>query len=84
MSQAISPSSGKPYGLKRVCEIWDIARSTIYASRNRSCPASKRGPKPSVEEDRLLNMIQEDIKSSAFKGEGHRKVHAALRKKMSR
>jgi hypothetical protein len=30
MSQAPSPSTGKPYGLARVCRVWSIARSTVY------------------------------------------------------
>jgi len=61
--------------------VWGVARSTLYASRHRSHLVAKRGPRPLVEEDRLLNMIQEDIKSSPFRGEGHRKVHARLKRK---
>ncbi len=30
MSQATSPSTGKPYGLARVCRVWGVARSTVY------------------------------------------------------
>ncbi|MEI6243124.1 MAG: IS3 family transposase [Chlamydiota bacterium] len=80
MGQTISPSSKKTYGLKRVCTVWGVARSTVYAKKRQSC-SGKRGPKPLVEEGRLLEMIQEDIKGSPFKGEGHRKVHARLKRK---
>lgn len=79
MSQTISPSSRRLYGLKRVCTAWSVARSTLYASKKRE--PLQRGPKPLVEENKLLVMIQEDIKSSPFKGEGHRKVHARLKRK---
>jgi len=30
MSQAISPSTGKRYGLARVCRVWGVARSSVY------------------------------------------------------
>ena len=36
MSQALSPSSGRPYGLARVCRIWRVARASVYRHRNRS------------------------------------------------
>lgn len=77
MSQAISPTTGKPYGLKRVCEVWDIARCSFY----RKCRTpEKRGPKPIVEEKILLEKIQKDLQTTPFRGEGHRKVHARLKR----
>lgn len=77
MSQAISPPTGKPYGLKRVCEVWDIARCSFY----RKCRTpEKRGPKPIVEEKILLEKIQKDLQTTPFRGEGHRKVHARLKR----
>ena len=36
MSRALSPSSGQPYGLARVCRIWRVARASVYRHRNRS------------------------------------------------
>ena len=45
MSQATSPSTGKPYGLARVCRVWGIARATIYWQRHeRAMPDARRGP----------------------------------------
>lgn len=81
MSQTISPTSNKPYGLKRVCQIWDVARSTFYRQKQEQRPVCKRGPKPIVPEAILLKNIREDIIQSPFKGEGHRKVHARLKRK---
>lgn len=77
MSRTISRAAKRPYGLKRVCAVWGIARSAFYrASRE----AQKRGPKPQVEENKLLEEIRRDLKQTPFKGEGHRKVHARLKK----
>jgi putative transposase len=85
MSRAISPSTGKSYGLKKVCEVWGIVRSSIYRSMcPQDTPVGKRGPKPLVEDQKLLGLIRDDIKLSPFKGEGHRKVHARLRRKGTR
>ena len=77
MSQTISPTTNKPYGLKRVCETWDIARCTFYRE---CCTPEKRGPKPLVEEKILLEKIQKDLQTTPFSGEGHRKVHARLKR----
>ena len=38
MSRAVSPVSGKPYGLAAVCRVWRLARSGIY--RHLSSPPS--------------------------------------------
>lgn len=89
MSQTISPSKGICYGLKRVCEVWGVSRSTYY-SKQKGCVDEqpiiprKRGPKSDVSDDSLLTMIKEDIASSPFKGEGHRKVHARLKRQKVR
>lgn len=81
MSQTISPSMDKPYGLKRVCQIWEVARSSLYAKREAADkPPNKRGPKPLIKDDQLLSMIQQDIEQTPFKGEGHRKIHARLKR----
>lgn len=85
MSEVISESTGKRYGLQRVCRAWDRSRSSIYARRQRAdeyrdadVPA-RRGPTPKVSDEALLAAIQADLERSPFQGEGHRKVHARLR-----
>jgi len=30
MSQTVSEGSAKPYGVERVCDVWEQARSTFY------------------------------------------------------
>lgn len=79
MSHTISPATNKFYGLKRVCEVWGIARSSLYRKASEKKPG-KRGPKPIVEEAVLLEKIQEDLRKTPFKGEGHRKVHVRLKR----
>jgi len=39
----------------------------------------KRGPKPILSDEELLELIREDLAASPFQGEGHRKVWARLR-----
>ena len=85
MSEAISESTGRPYGLQRVCRVWERARSSVYERRGRASSRpegdlpGRRGPKPKHSDEALLAAIQTDLKRSPFKGEGHRKVHARLR-----
>jgi len=84
MSQTISPETEKPYGIQRVCRIWEQARSSFYhVARQCALPSqpssSRRGPRPSISDEALLGLIRADLASSPFTGEGHRKVWARLR-----
>jgi putative transposase len=83
MSKATSSSAGKPYGLSRVCRVWEVARSTVYAVRARSLgppkPPERRGPKTSLSDEVLTERIREVLAASPFHGEGYRKVWARLR-----
>lgn len=84
MSQAISPSAQRRYGLARVCQVWEVPRSTVYARQARSPatagePPARRGPKPRWDDAALLEQIQAVLDASPFLGEGHRKVWARLR-----
>ena len=83
MSQTVSPSVGRPYGLARVCHVWQVPRSSVYAAkqrRNRPLPLqAKRGPKTAFSDAELTDHIRRAIGQSAFLGEGYRKVWALLR-----
>jgi len=83
MSREVSPATGKAYGLKRVCAALNVSRSTVYARQKaaslpRPTPA-RRGPKPKVSDEALLEAIRADLEASPFVGEGHRKVWARLK-----
>lgn len=85
MSQTTSAGTGKPYGVERVCQVWEQSRSTFYDRQERAQKVasggkpSKRGPAPPVPDDELLVLIRQDLATSLFQGEGHRKVWARLR-----
>ena len=85
MSQTTSATTGRRYGLERVCRTWERSRSALYARRARlQRPASaegprRRGPTPALSDAQLLAAIRSDLARSPFQGEGHRKVHARLR-----
>lgn len=83
MSRAVSPATGKAYGMKRVCGALGICRSTVYARQQAALVSkpepAKRGPKPTVSDEALLDAIRDDLAASPFTGEGHRKVWARLK-----
>jgi len=79
MSGACSVSTGRPFGVRRVCHEWAIARSTFYANREsrpqQPCQAPhKRGPTPTLDDGQLLTAIRDAIEQSPFTAEGHRKA----------
>jgi putative transposase len=80
MSQQVSPSSGRAYGLAQVARVWDVARATIYRQRRppvpRSCRPGPNGPMPDAA---LVEAIHAVLAGSGFHGEGYRKVWARLR-----
>lgn len=85
MAAAISPGTGRAYGVARVCDGFGVARSSFYAWRRQQertdppTPPSRRGPKPALAEAAVLSAIRTDLARSPWIGEGHRKVWARLR-----
>jgi len=86
MSRQASPSTQQRYGVMRVCRVWDVARSTLYAQRAREAvPVEqrpvprKRGPDGPCSDEQLAGHIRADLAETPFHGEGHRKVWARLR-----
>jgi transposase InsO family protein len=81
MSEKTSPTTYLAYGVEMVCAVWKFPRSSFYHSRKILTNAKgKRGRKSSISDNELLNAIRNDINDSPFKGEGHRKVHARLKR----
>ena len=84
-SATTSATTGRRYGLKRVCRTWERSRSALYARRARAqCRkrgdgSARRGPTPALSDAQLLAAIRSALARSPFQGEGHRKVHARLR-----
>lgn len=83
MSQTVSPSADRRYGLALTCRVLEIPRSTVYAIRARTLappPAPrKRGPKTAWTDDELTGMIRGVLARSHWLGEGYRKAWARLR-----
>ena len=81
MSRAVSPSSGRPYGLARVCRVWRASRATTYRHLSSSRPAPPRRPGPvgAMPDAALVDAIRAVLIASPFHGEGHRKIWARLR-----
>ena len=85
MAAAISPGTGRAYGVARVCDGFGVARSSFYAWRRQQertdppPPPSRRGPKPAISDAAVLSAIRADLARSPWIGEGHRKVWARLR-----
>lgn len=86
MSAAISPAAGRPYGVERVCRVFEYPRSSYYNRQavERIPEAErpvllKRGPKTPLSDEELLVEIRDDLEASPFQGKGHRKVRARLK-----
>jgi transposase InsO family protein len=86
MAKATSSASGQPYGIRCVCQVWGVPRSSFYAAQTPTSgsaspapPPARRGPKPAVTDEALLAAIRRDLDRSPWTGEGHRKVWARLR-----
>jgi putative transposase len=81
MSRTVSPTSGRPYGLARVCRVWRAARATVYRhlAPPRTEPPRRPGPVGPMADAALVDAIRAVLAASPFHGEGHRKVWARLR-----
>jgi transposase InsO family protein len=81
MSRTVSPSNNQPYGVARVAAVWNLARSSFYAARQRAQhprAPQRRGPKVLPDEE-LVAEIRELLAQPVFTGEGYRKIWARLR-----
>jgi transposase InsO family protein len=88
VSQTVSPSTGRPYGIRRVATVWHVPRSTVYDHRRRRAadvepPATRPrpGPQGPCDDATLVGHIRQVLAESPFHGEGYRKVWARLRVK---
>ena len=81
MSQALSPATGRCYGLARV---WQLSRATVYRHRvtdGAAAPAgpARPGPIGACSDAELVGHIRARILGSRLHGEGYRKIRARLR-----
>jgi len=85
MSRACSVSARRPYGKARVCRLWGIPRSTVYARQAASVRTStpQRPGRPAVVPDEtllaLVRGVIRDTEALGITGEGYRKLWARLK-----
>jgi putative transposase len=84
MSRAVSPATGRAYGLARVARVWRLSRATVYRHRAaEGATAPSRGTRPGPigawSDTELVGHIRAQILASRLHGEGHRKIWARLR-----
>lgn len=65
-----------------VCRVLRAPRSTVYARRraNPTRASARRGPRTSISDQALGELIRQVIRDAPFAGEGYRKVRARLRR----
>jgi len=74
-----SASTGKVYGVQRVCRVWKISRATFYARLSRVKPGKKNSSSNVHCDSFLVERIKHHINTSPFHNEGYRKIWARLR-----
>jgi len=84
VSQAISPATGRAYGLAGVARVWQVSRATVYRHRAPDGAAApprpaRRGPVGACPDAKLVGHIRARILGSRLHGEGYRKIWARLR-----
>ena len=82
MSQTVSPSTSRCYGLARVSRAWRVSRAGVYRFLKRTpspAIARRRGPTGPCRDADLADHIRREIEASDFHGEGYRKIWARLR-----
>jgi hypothetical protein len=82
MSQTLSSSFARCYGLARVARVWKLSRASVYRSRKETPPdtiARRPGPIGACSDAELADHIRRHIAASRLHGEGYRKLWARLR-----
>ena len=82
MSQTLSPSLARCYGMTRVARAWKISRASVYRSLKETPPntiARRPGPVGACSDAELAEHIRRHIVAFRLYGEGYRKLWARLR-----
>lgn len=80
MSEKISPTTHLKYNLEMICALWKFPRSSFYYHASKSAEKSIPTKRLKLSDEELYKAIVTDLNNSPFQGEGHRKVHARLKR----
>ena len=77
MRRAVSPATGRSYGLARVARVWRLSRATLYRHRAMDDAAAsprpaRRGPVGACPDAELVEHIRARILGPRLHGEGYR------------
>jgi putative transposase len=82
MSQTLSSSIARCYGLARVARVWNVSRASVYRALREtqpSTPPRRPGPVGACSDKDLAEHLRQQIAASRLHGEGYRKLWARLR-----
>ena len=73
--------TGEPFPITMILKIVNLSSSSWYGKIRRKPHPLKRGRKPVLTDDEVLNAIYKTLKNSKFKGEGYRKIWKRMQRK---
>jgi putative transposase len=76
-----SITTGKPYPVRMVLKIAGLSSAAWYTASRAKTSKQRPGPKPMISDEALVIAIREDLATSRFHSEGHKKVRARLRRR---
>lgn len=83
MKEEVSPTTGKYYPLDLILKICGLSSAAWYKKNNVQLSMQKnRGRKPIIPDSVILEAIRSEIVNSKFNGEGYKKIHRRIRKKL--
>jgi putative transposase len=71
----------KSYPVRMVLKVAGLSSAAWYSASRAKSEGKRPGPKPLVSDEDLLVAIREDLATTRFHSEGHKKVRARLRRK---
>jgi putative transposase len=77
-TQELSGYTGKAYPVRLVLKASGLSSASWYGKSRRKLQKQRPGPKPAISDDLLLAAIREDLATTRFHSEGHKKVRARL------
>lgn len=71
----------QPYPVRMVLKVAGLSSAAWYTGSRAKAQKNRPGPKPMISDEELVAAIRQDLASSCFHSEGHKKVRARLRRK---